>query len=332
MSLPLKVQIGIRDHWAAESSPPQTSLKKLAAVLGQAVVVDPEWQLLLNELGEFYADKLNFVQAVAGCVEVFANSATELLEDEAAHEQWIETLLEKTKTRSQLRLFLETSKSTDALMSWSEQRCAFVVQLPKKQILFSSELYPSFRGGLLECFGVKGTQTSGGPAAADDWADVEVDETTGKPAVSETIAPRLQQPAAAEYLPSWESLPRPDELLLKPPYHLILGAGAGQISIECSHSPSLKLLSDYLKRWCRVNHNDSRSPPAVDIRLQQSAFGLSEMFDRLELSTKENRYVTQFHVTTPMILALIEGVLGYTLLSGEGGTWTFRRETKLRLR
>lgn len=226
---------------------------------------------------------------------------------------------------------VQTSKSTEAQVSWSDQRCAFVVQLPKKQVLFPSQLYPSFRGGLLDCFGAKSTST---PAAADDWADVEVDKTTGKPAVSEppTTTSVAQRPAASEYLPNWESLPRPDELLLKPPYHLILHAGVGQISIECSHSPSLKLLSDYLKRWCRVNHNDSRSPPAVDIRLQQSAFGLSEMFDRLELSTKENRYVAQFQVTTPMMLALIEGVLGYTMLSGEGGTWTFRRETEFRLR
>ncbi|KAL9943682.1 hypothetical protein ACHAQF_001889 [Verticillium nonalfalfae] len=107
MSLPLKVQIGVRDHWAAETGPTKTSLNKLASVLGRAVVVDPEWQLLLNELGGIYSDKLRFVQVVAGCVEAFANSTAELLEDEEAHEQWIETLLEKTKTQSRLRLFLE---------------------------------------------------------------------------------------------------------------------------------------------------------------------------------------------------------------------------------
>lgn len=69
--------------------------------------MDPEWQLLLNELGDFYPDKLNFVQIIAGCVEAFANSVAELLDDEAAHEEWIETLLETVKQRSQLRLLVE---------------------------------------------------------------------------------------------------------------------------------------------------------------------------------------------------------------------------------
>ena len=118
-----------------------------------------------------------------------------------------------------------------------------------------SELAPSFRGGLLGCFDKE-------PSPADDWADVKL-ESSG----NATIAEKSPQPQATvpgtlavpEFLPNWESLPRPDDLLLRPPYYLTLDAGTQQIQIEGSHSPSLKLLSDYLKRWCRVNHNDTRS-------------------------------------------------------------------------
>ncbi|EEY20156.1 conserved hypothetical protein [Verticillium alfalfae VaMs.102] len=326
---PLKVQIGVRDHWAAETSPTKTSLNKLASVLGRAVVVDPEWQLLLNELGGIYSDKLRFVQVVAGCVEAFANSTAELLEDEEAHEQWIETLLEKTKTQSRLRLFLETSGSNDVAVSWSDQRCGFIINLPKKQIHSFPALYPKLRGDLLKCFTASSIQAPGQPPAADDWAGVEVDAGTGKPTVLEAVVQQPQNHAkTGEHLPNWGTLPRPDDLFLQPPYYLILHGSTSQIVIECSHSPSLKLLSEYLKRWCRVNHNDSRSPPAVNIQLHQSAFGLSEMFDKLELSTQDNRYTTQFQMTSPMLLALIEGVLGYKLLSSQGGTWSFRRETE----
>ncbi|AEO70662.1 uncharacterized protein THITE_2122313 [Thermothielavioides terrestris NRRL 8126] len=53
------------------------------------------------------------------------------------------------------------------------------------------------------------------------------------------------------------------------------------------------------------------------------------MFDRLTLSTEESRYSDRFLVTSPMVVALIEGVLGYKLVSTHG-TWVFRRETAFR--
>ncbi len=92
-----------------------------------------------------------------------------------------------------------------------------------------------------------------------------MDSATGKPAVVERHIPlgtavgMGHDPSVSEFLPIAEALPRPDELLLKPPYHLIMRASHLEISIECSHSPTLQLLESYLKRWCRVNHNDTRS-------------------------------------------------------------------------
>jgi hypothetical protein len=50
------------------------------------------------------------------------------------------------------------------------------------------------------------------------------------------------------------------------------------------------------------------------------------MLDRLTLSTEDTRYTNQFMVTAPMVVALIEGVLGYELVSTHGG-WHFRRDT-----
>jgi hypothetical protein len=65
------------------------------------------------------------------------------------------------------------------------------------------------------------------------------------------------------------------------------------------------------------------------VELHQSAFGLGEMFDRLTLSTEETRYTNQFTVTSPMIVSLIEGVLGYELISTDG-SWKFRRDIEFR--
>lgn len=260
---PLKAQIGIRDHWSKPDGALQTALRSLQDLLGHDVVIEPEWPLLVTELDSFYADKSNLVAVVAGCVQAWAKSLTELLDD-AAHEAWTEKVLEKVPVRMQV--FVEVAASDKAATAWSEQRGGFVVSLPKKQVYQPAELFPVFRGDLLACF-EEAKQTSlperkaAEAAAADDWAGVEVDTATGKAEVIE--APKSSQvlPARAkiEFLPSVESLPRPDQLLLQPPYHLTMSVGHREIELQCSHSPSLQLLADYLKRWCRINHADTRS-------------------------------------------------------------------------
>lgn len=252
--------MAIRDIWSQEDGDLQTTLKSLQELLGHEVVIEPEWQLLLAALEEFYPDKGNFVAILAGCVQAWAKSMMELLED-SAHEDWTETVLEKSKS-GRLRLFLEVSTSDNAATSWSEQRSGFIITLPKKRVFQPAELFPIFRGKLLTCFEApKKAQLPirQGATAADEWADVEMDTATGKPEVVEKA--RSLPPATAkttvEFLPNALSLPRPDELFLRPPYHLTLIPGHSEIEIQCSHSPTLKVLSDYLQRWCRVNHHDT---------------------------------------------------------------------------
>jgi hypothetical protein len=225
-------------------------------------VVEPEWALLVTELDTFYADKTNLVVVVAGCVQAWARSMTELLDD-PAHEAWAEKVLEKVPVR--MRVFVDVATSDQAATAWSEQRGGFVISLPKKQVYQPAELFPTFRGDLLACFDVAKEAVlpeRKAAAGADDWEGVEVDRATGKVQV-EAVETRksLETPARAkvEFLPNVASLPRPDQLFLKPPYHLTLLHGHQQIELHCSHSPTLKLLAEYFKRWCRVNHADSRN-------------------------------------------------------------------------
>ncbi|GAB1310701.1 hypothetical protein MFIFM68171_00911 [Madurella fahalii] len=335
-SLPLKVQIGIRDVWAKEDGPLQTALRDLQGVLGHSVVVEPEWHLLAAELDSFYPDKGQLVAVIAGCVLAWTKSMAELLEEDSAHEAWTETVLEKVPVRMQV--FVDVASSDTASTAWSERRGGFVINLPRRAIHQPAELFPTFRGGLLACFDEAEksqlpdrTAGAGTGADADDWAGVEVDTETGKVGVVEQPwSGRVRAPRAkVEFLPSLASLPRPDLLFLQPPYYLIMHADNNHIELQGSHSPSLQLIADYLKRWCRVNHNDTTSPPGVQVNLKQSAFGLGEMYDRLFLSTENTRYSNQFHVTTPMVAAFIEGVLGYELVSADGG-WNFRRDTEFK--
>jgi hypothetical protein len=223
-------------------------------------VIEPEWPLLVTELDAFYADKTNLVAVVAGCVQAWAKSMMELLED-SAHEAWTDKVLEKVPVRMQV--FVEVASSAKASTAWSEKRGGFVVSLPKKQVYQPAELFPIFRGDLLACFNErKKPQLPEKKAAggADDWEGVEVDAATGQAAVVETpLTVRPSPRAKVEFLPDVAALPRPDQLLLQPPYHLTLLDGRQEIEVQSSHSPSLQLLADYLKRWCRVNHADTRN-------------------------------------------------------------------------
>lgn len=169
----------------------------------------------------------------------------------------------------------QISSSGEPATSWSGERLAFVLWLPKGKVPQTSYLFHAFHDQLLSCFdetkpavaALAHRQPPSGPS--DDWADVEMDRATGKPAVVEKLsaAPPPSHPRGADILPNVSMLPRPDELLLKPPYHLILqDRGHNEIEVQCSHGPSLQVLADYFKRWCRVNHQDTRnvrpSPPS----------------------------------------------------------------------
>lgn len=245
---------------------------------------------------------------------------------------------------------MQVSKNEKASTEWSEQRGGFLINLPKRQVTQPLEFLSLFKGQILSCFEQKDpTKTSlahRSAAAGDDWADVEVDRATGGLAVVEKTTVVAGNDKIA-YLPDFNGLGRPDDLLLKPPYHLMVySRSPTEIEVQCGHSPTLQLLSDYLKKWCRTNHNLSnraslnsssrwvdpmltylpRQPPSVEIKLCQSAFGLGLMYDRLLLQV-ESRYCV-FTITPAIILNLVEGVLGYERVYSDGNCWTYQKTTE----
>jgi hypothetical protein len=96
-----------------------------------------------------------------------------------------------------------------------------------------------------------------------------------------------------------------------------------RVVVNGSHGPSLVLLEGYLKRWCRGEVNRVNRPPVVEIKLQESAFGLGLLNDTLVLEAIRGR-----EVSAMLVLAFVENILGYTpvLGNGEGRFWEFRRE------
>jgi hypothetical protein len=75
-------------------------------------------------------------------------------------------------------------------------------------------------------------------------------------------------------------LERPEDLMKKPPYHLILTHNQyGKfITIQCSHQPSLELIADYFKKWTKKNHNQSNKvydPEAFNIPFNRAELSLA---------------------------------------------------------
>ncbi|KAI1424276.1 hypothetical protein F5Y12DRAFT_715422 [Xylaria sp. FL1777] len=328
--LPIKVQVGIRDSWDNQDAPVQKAIRNLKEVVGVQVSVALDWPLLTTELGSFYSDKAILVLSVAAAVETCLTALTTLADDEA-NAEWTDIFLERTD--GHIRLFLEASKSREIGIAWSNQQGGLVVSLPKGPIQSQSYMLSFFMGNLLKIFDEKekhSTSSKTESTTADDWADVAVDNKTGNAAVVE-IPHRhaTQQPPAFDLMPDVEIIPRPEELLLKPPYYLtIRDFNSSSTEVQCSHSPTLQFLSDYLKKWARTNYNHTNKPPLANVQLHQSAFGLGVVYDRLTI-TAESRYTTQ-EISPTMILALVEGVLGYKIVSNDGPYWAFRRDVEFR--
>lgn len=86
-------------------------MKKLKDVLGLDVYCEPQWQILVSELGSFWEDKGELVSSVAFFVHVWFEALTELLDGEA-HETWTDTVLTKVRElTSRLNLTVEVCYS-----------------------------------------------------------------------------------------------------------------------------------------------------------------------------------------------------------------------------
>lgn len=213
------------------------------------------------------------------------------------------------------------------MTEWSDSRQGFVVSVPKVHMYQPAQFAQVFMEQLLECFDEKKQQQSESlpihSTTGDEWADVGIDETqerSTKTAESTALAP------AVEFLPDPNNLPKPGTLLLKPPYHLLINSyGGNKLEIQCSHSATLDVLSQYLKRWCKINPNLTTKPPAVDIELNQGTCGFGLTYDTLTLSC-ENRYGSRFTVSPTLILHLVEGVLGYERVFSDASSWHYRRD------
>jgi hypothetical protein len=92
----------------------------------------------------------------------------------------------------------------------------------------------------------------------DEWAVLDRKPASTTANVPQGTASIAERGMTVEYdaLPTVSSIERPEELTKRPPYWLnVRQEGTQRVVIKGSHAPSLSLLDEYLKRWCRGNIN-----------------------------------------------------------------------------
>ncbi|CAK7273552.1 hypothetical protein SEPCBS119000_005714, partial [Sporothrix epigloea] len=278
----------------------------LCDVLGCNVQIDFYWERLLTALGPVYNNDRLLARSVIKRSAEWCNVLEGLLNAgssmpgtgpaDAALHQRAKKLKEKIQSYGDLRLHVTVTgeeyvgkvQQSDPITSWSDALGAFVLQLPRvRSPKPQADFGVTCREDLLEAF------------------------------EKETM------PIRSSSLATLDSLPKPEELFLRPPYHLIIADyGHQKIVVHSSHSPSLHLLGEYMKRWCRINPHDSRRPPAVEVIYNQSCWGSAAMSDMVTLTSEANNV---FKFNPALVLAFVEGVLGYEKVSTEQGIWTYRR-------
>jgi hypothetical protein len=170
---------------------------------------------------------------------------------------------------------VKVGESHDPSTSWSKSRDGLIITLPKAKMPQPTELVSTFQGDLSTAFEetARIVPLAERPvvsvpvdiSAAETWVDAIADT----PAVAPQHHPAQTRPQHGappsarkfDYIPDIRTLSKPDELLSKPPYYLVLYASRRQeVEVECSHSPTLVFLSEYLKKWVKANH---QSPQKV---------------------------------------------------------------------
>ncbi|KAM0348702.1 hypothetical protein ACHAPU_004139 [Fusarium lateritium] len=334
MSLPLKAKVSIRDNWTNPDSPAQKSMAKLKAVLGLEVHCEPQWPILVSELENVWEDKSQLVASVALFVQTWVEALAELLEDET-QEDWTDALLTKIRAlTARLNLTVEAcitvSETERPSTKWSDAKLGFVLYVSKAVVYQPVQFSELFKEQFLDAF--EEIQSSKPTpilsTTGDEWADV-VDEPEDQPIRLPTATNKTP---AVDYLPDPNAMPKPGSLLQNAPYHLfVYASGKNKIEIECSHSQTLEVLAEYLKKWTRINPNITNKPPAVEIGLNHANCGFGLESDRLTL-VGESRYGSGFTISATMILNLVEGVFGYERVYGDSSSWHYRRDTPFKKR
>ncbi|OAG44351.1 hypothetical protein AYO21_01347 [Fonsecaea monophora] len=349
--LPLQIRKDIRDLFDNEDSAVQRSIASLKDIIGYHVACTAEWHMLWVELEPVCPDKTTFVPTVAKLVETWCDTLGKRLED-ARFASWTEVFLENLKTVNAVKFSIQvTAGDSRVRTAWLRPKStSFTISLPKTTRLQTTlqTAGPAFAEDFESMFdppNCNSSTPSNKPEAEnqhpeireddEDWAELEsVADTTKSTSISTTANRVVPYPAPLEpstdVLPALETLPRPEILFrtTSPYVMLVSSGGQSKLTVNGTHEPSLRLLAEYLQRWTKTDPQDVRKIPYLRIKLNESNFGLGLFRDSLTIEPFDY-HQRQAVVNVTLVLAFIQGVLGYRRIPGTSGAgqWEFQRDT-----
>ncbi|KAK0104832.1 hypothetical protein ONS95_005099 [Cadophora gregata] len=332
-ALPTRIRQNIRDHFTSSTSPLVVKTTALTSTLGYPISIDPEWSMLWKTFQVHYSDSTTFVPNITTVILAWCDSFLQWLESES--EENVDNLLELLQARSKVEIVLEVSPTSKRpSTTWQKRKCCFIIALPNAKLPQHHTAMAGFSTDFLNLLNESPLHQAASvpgnvpalPTDPDDWADLDLGSPESQIAPHAHIETRLAMTRAEmeDMMPETSTIPRPEDLARRPPYWLVVRQeGRMNVTIQGSHAPSLACLDEYLRRWCRGDTSRVNRPPAVEIKLQESAFGLGLLHDTLTLEAARGR-----EVNAMLVLAFVENVLGYYPIpsSGSAGSvWEFKR-------
>jgi len=136
--------------------------------------------------------------------------------------------------------------------AWQEDKLIFVISLPNADPVPASTVLAGFSSDFLSLFTASPQAPTTTATAPEDPEDPEAWAELSLPEAHTVAPPRTATDVGEDALPELAMIPRPEELLKKPPYWIVVRQeGRARVMIQGSHTPSLACLEAYLKRWCR---------------------------------------------------------------------------------
>ncbi|KAK3497430.1 uncharacterized protein B0T23DRAFT_83434 [Neurospora hispaniola] len=352
----------ITEWFPSKNSVLHTQVTELSRLLGHKVIIEADWQRLLDEFGDQQEPAL--AEAVHVIMEAWCYELNSIL-DHPDSDDWLTRLLTRlVKANGKLRVMLDVWENTQLGTSWSDERNGFFVHLPKHFLFVRRALKrgecvicEEFQKELLSCFVATANdkQDSNPELGKEAWTGTAKeslkqfnvrDEKSGEersstaagaaPAgagkhqpkdanakTTATSSASSTEPKPASF-PNVASLPPLSEICSNPPYHITIhdGSRPGWISIHGSHGASLKLIDDYISKWTPDVEMESEDRPPTFDTAVNGA-----MTTLTIRKVVEKRWETRpLSVTVPMVLAIIESTLGYEVVWQGSGEYRLRRD------
>ncbi|KAG4443447.1 hypothetical protein IFR05_001126 [Cadophora sp. M221] len=294
-TLPTRIRQNVRDHFTSPSCMLTVKITALTSTLGYPILIDPEWTMLWKSLQAHYPDSATFVPDVASTILAWCDAFLSWLEN-TENEAHVETLLDLLQSKSRVEISLEISTTSKRPSTvWQKRKSCFIVALPNGKLPQQHTALAGFSTDFINLFNASPPMQASGapvnisalPTETDDWADLDLGSPESQMAPNSHIETRMNMVRVdvEDIMPDISTIQRPEDLTRRPPYWLV--------------------------------------PPTVEIKLQESVFGLGLLHDTLTLEAVRGR-----EINAMLVLVFVENVLGYTPVpsSGSAGSvWEFRR-------